>query len=136
MNQPVPSPDMTPPTAPEALNAIGGMGQVALSWSAATDNVGVTQYAVYRSTSAGFTPNVANRIAQPLGTSYTDIGLAAGTYFYRVAARDAVGNIGPAAAEASATATVDTTAPTVEIDALGRRWNRQWAGNGHGHRER
>ena len=43
-------------------------------------------------------PMLANRIAQPTGTSYTDSGLAAGTYHYRVTAEDAAGNIsGPAA---------------------------------------
>ena len=41
-----------------------------------TDNVGVVRYDVYRSTTAGFTPGAANRIAQPTGTSYTDSGLA------------------------------------------------------------
>ena len=57
--------------------------------------------------------------ASPIGTSYTDIGLPAGTYFYRVTARDAAGNVGPATSEASATASVDTTAPTIEVDPLG-----------------
>ena len=58
----------------------------------------------------GFTPTPANRIAQPTGTSYTDTGLAAGTYYYRVTAQDAAGNVGPASNEASAIATADTTA--------------------------
>ena len=57
--------------------------------------------------------------ASRFGTSYTDIGLPAGTYYYRVTARDAAGNVGPPTSEASATAFVDTTAPTVEIDPLG-----------------
>ena len=52
---------------------------------------------------AGFTPSPGNRIAQPTSTGYTDGGLAAGTYYYRVAARDAAGNESPATAEASAT---------------------------------
>ena len=67
----------------------------ASSWSASTDNVGVTGYNVHRSTSAGFTPSAANRIAQPTGTSYADT-VAAGTYYYKVAAEDAAGNVGPA----------------------------------------
>ena len=41
-------------------------------------------------------PTAANRIAQPTGTSYTDAGLAAGTYYYRVTAEDAAGNVGAA----------------------------------------
>ena len=75
------------------LDATGGLGgSRRLSWGAATDNVGVAKYDVYRSTTSGFTPTVANRIAQPTGLTYNDTGLAAGTYYYRVAAEDAAGN--------------------------------------------
>ena len=108
-------PDSTPPSAPGTLTASGSNGQAALSWGAATDNIGVTRYNVHRSTSAGFTPSTSNRISQPTSTSYTDTGLTAGTYFYRVTAEDAVGNIGGASNEASATVTVDTTPPTVSL---------------------
>ena len=62
----------------------------------------MTEYNVHRSTTAGFTPSAANRIAQPTGTSYTDTGLAAGIYYYKVTAEDAAGNVGPASNEASA----------------------------------
>ncbi len=114
----VPPPDTTPPSAPGTLTATAGASSAALSWGAATDNVGVTKYDVYRSTTAGFTPSVANRIAQPTGTSYSDTGLAAGTYHYKVAAEDAAGNIGAASNEATATvAPPDTTPPTVSITA-------------------
>ena len=106
------SPDAIPPGAPGTLTATGGLGQVSLSWGAAGDNVGVVRYNVHRSTTAGFTPSAGNRIGQPTGTSYTDTGLAAGTYFYKVTAEDAVGNVGPATNEASGTATADTTPPT------------------------
>ena len=57
-------------------------------------------------------PSAANRIAQPTGTSYTDAGLAAGTYYYRVIAEDAAGNVSPRSNEASATVTGDVVAPT------------------------
>ena len=95
--------DTTAPTAPTGLAATGGAGQAALTWTAATDNVGVTRYNVHRSTTSGFTPATANRIAQPTGTSYTDTGLAAGTYYYKVTAEDAAGNVGPASTQATAT---------------------------------
>ena len=49
-------PDTQPPTAPTDLTATGSIGQVALSWTAATDNVGVARYNVHRSAHAGFTP--------------------------------------------------------------------------------
>ena len=112
MNTSITSPDGTPPSAPGSLVANAGLGQVALSWGAASDNVGVARYNVHRSTTAGFTPSAANRIAQPTGTSYTDTGLAADTYFYKVTAEDAAGNIGPASNEVAAAATADTTPPT------------------------
>jgi fibronectin type 3 domain-containing protein len=103
--------DLTAPTAPGTLSAIGAIGRATLTWGAATDNVGVVRYNVHRSTTAGFTPSAANRIAQPTGTSLTDT-VAAGTYFYKVTAADAAGNVGPATNEASAVVTVDTQAPT------------------------
>ncbi len=109
--------DPTPPSAPGTLTATGGFGQASLSWGAATDNVGVVRYNVHRSTSSGFTPSTANRIAQPTGTSFTAIGLAAGTHYFKVTAEDAAGNIGPVSNQASAVAASDTTAPTVSITA-------------------
>ena len=61
------------------------------------------RYNVHRSTTAGFTPSAANRIAQPTGTGYTDNNVPAGTYYYKVTAEDLAGNIGPPSNEASAT---------------------------------
>ena len=107
----VSNPDASPPSAPGALSVVGGLSSAQLSWGAATDNVGVARYNVHRGTSAGFTPSVGNRIAQPTGLSYTD-NVAAGTYFYRVVAEDAAGNLGPASNEASGTVG-DTQAPSV-----------------------
>ena len=72
---------------------------MALSWTASSDNVGVARYNVHRSQTSGFTPSAANRVAQPTGTSYTDSGLAAGTYHYRVTAEDAAGNVSAASAQ-------------------------------------
>jgi hypothetical protein len=115
LGQPVPPPDTTAPSAPGTLTASGALGQAALSWGAATDNVGVTKYDVYRSTTSGFTPSGANRIAQVGGTTYTNTNLAAGTYYYRVTAEDAAGNVGAASNEASAVVAGDTTPPTVSI---------------------
>ena len=110
-------PDTTPPTIPANLTASGGAGQASLSWSAATDNIAVTRYDLYRSTTSGFTPSVGNRIAQPAGLSYTDTGLAAGTYYYKVQAEDAAGNLSGASNEASATVT--NPAPTGLVAGYG-----------------
>jgi glucose/arabinose dehydrogenase len=117
MNASVGTPDGEAPTAPGNLQASGGLGSVQLTWSAASDNVGVHHYNVHRGTSAGFTPTTANRIAQPTGTGYTDAGLAAGTYHYVVTAADAAGNVGPASGGANATATADTVPPSVSVTA-------------------
>jgi hypothetical protein len=114
---PAPWEDTVAPSAPTNLTATGGVGRATLSWTAATDNVGVTKYSVYRSTTSGFTPDVTNRIGQTTSTGYMDSGVAPGTYYYRVKAEDAVGNLSNASNEASGTATADTTPPTVSITA-------------------
>jgi hypothetical protein len=89
-----PVPDNQAPGAPGNLSAAAASSsQIDLSWAASIDNVGVTEYQVERclgSTCADFA-----RIATSTGTSYSDIGLAAGTdYRYRVRAADAAGNLG------------------------------------------
>ncbi len=117
MNQAVPSPDTTPPSAPGQLSATGSIGEAALNWQPAIDDVGVALYDVHRSTVPGFAPSDANRVAQPTGTAFTDTGLAAGTYYYKVRAEDAAGNIGPASNEASASVVSDSSPPTVSISA-------------------
>ena len=107
---PAPSSDTTPPTAPTNLTATGGVGQASLSWTASTDNVGVTQYNVYRSTTSGFTPSPANLIGTSTTTSYTD-NVAAGTYYYLVTAQDAAGNISQPSNQANAT----VMAPPIQL---------------------
>jgi endoglucanase len=92
--------DTTPPTAPGGLTVTGSTNTtVSLSWNAATDNVGVTGYDVYRgSTKVNATPLTTR--------TYTDTGLTAGTtYTYTVRARDAAGNQSPASAGVPGTTT-------------------------------
>jgi len=106
-------PDTTPPTAPSALSASATSAtQINLGWVAATDGVGVTGYRVERCQGGGCS-NFA-QIATPVGTSFTDTGLAASTtYNYQVRAVDAAGNLGPYSNIATATTQApDTTAPT------------------------
>ena len=110
--------DTQPPTQPGGPTASVSGADVTLSWSAASDDRGVTEYRVHRSTTSGFTPSAANRIATVTsGTSYSDRGLAPGNYFYAVVAADAAGNLSPASREEPATVQPDTTAPTVSIGA-------------------
>ena len=98
--------DTAAPSAPGTPTVSVDQLASALSWAAATDNVGVTRYDVYRSTSSGFTP-ICGATGSPSrpGLSYTDTGLAAGTYYYKVQAEDAAGNVGPASNEVAATVT-------------------------------
>ena len=100
---------------PAGVSATGGLEQVALNWSAASDNVGVVRYNVHRSTVSGFTPSAGNRVAQPTGTSYTDIGLAPGTYYYKVTAQDAAANVSAASAQVNALAAAEQTPPSVSM---------------------
>jgi len=117
MNTPLGVVDTQPPSAPANLSASGSLSSVSLSWSASTDNVGVARYDLYRSTTPGFTPGPTNRIAQPTGTSYTDTGLQAGTYYYKVQAEDQAGNLSAPSNEASASVTGDTTPPSTPSSA-------------------
>ncbi len=64
---------------------------------------GVTRYNVHRSTTAGFTPALGNRIAQPTAANYTDPALNPGTYYYAVTAQDAANNVSAASNEATVT---------------------------------
>jgi hypothetical protein len=116
MNLPIGPADTQAPTAPASLTATGSVANAQLIWSAATDNVAVVRYNVHRSTSSGFTPSAANRIAQPTGTSYTDTS-PPGTYYYKVTAEDGAGNVSGASNQAGVT--VITVAPTGLVAAYG-----------------
>ncbi|MDJ0338571.1 hypothetical protein [Cryobacterium sp. PH31-O1] len=88
--------DSTPPTAPTNLNDTSTTDASAtLSWTAATDNVGVASYRVYRDRAlirSGIT-----------GTTFTDTGLNVGTtYTYTVDALDAAGNASVKSSDATA----------------------------------
>jgi hypothetical protein len=110
--------DTQAPTAPASLSATAVTGGANLAWGTSSDNVGVTSYRVYRSTTAGFTPGPSNRIATvKSGTTYQDRGVAAGTYRYRVRAVDKAGNLSSSSPEATAVIAGDTTAPTVSLTA-------------------
>jgi len=107
--------DIEPPTAPLALTGQGAVGAATLTWNASTDDTGVALYNVHRSTTSGFQPSPANRIAQSPATSVTDTGVAAGTYFYVVTAQDIAGNVSQPSNEAAAIVLADTIAPIVTI---------------------
>ena len=89
-------PDTTPPSIPTNLQATAiSSSQINLSWTASTDNVGVTGYKVYRG---------GSQIGTSPSTSYTDTGLTPSTlYTYTVSAYDAAGNTSNQSSPASAT---------------------------------
>ena len=97
-----PQPTATVPSAPSALTAQSGNGFVSLSWTAPTSTGGatITGYNVYRGAApnAESTTPVATNVNR---TSYVDNGLVNGTtYYYRVAAVNAVGT-SPQSSEAA-----------------------------------
>ena len=111
------APDTSPPTAPAGLTATAaGSSQVNLSWTAATDNVGVTGYRVERCQGAGCTN--FTQVGTPTATTFNDTDRAASTtYRYRVRAADAAGNLGGYSTIAEAT----TSAASVHAAGPGGR---------------
>jgi beta-lactamase superfamily II metal-dependent hydrolase len=92
--------DTTPPTVPANLVATGGSRKITLGWTASTDAVGVTGYQVHRATTAN---GPFTQIATTTQTTFVNSGLnAKTTYYYRVKAYDAAGNVSEASATASA----------------------------------
>jgi len=107
-----PATDTTPPSQPTGLNATAAnSSQINLSWTASTDNVGVTGYKIYRSSGGGN----ASLVGSSTTTSYGDTGLNASTnYVYYVKAIDAAQNLSAASAAANATTAAGATTITVQ----------------------
>ncbi|MEU5875313.1 carbohydrate binding domain-containing protein [Glycomyces sp. NPDC047369] len=91
-------PDTVAPAAPTGVTATVNATTVILSWTAATDDVGVTGYRLTRTSADG---TVTRTTAS---TKFTDANLDPNTeYAYTVAAYDAAGNLSPASGSAAAT---------------------------------
>lgn len=106
-NTTVPS-DTTAPSTPANLTASGTTStSTNLSWTASTDNVGVTGYEVLRNGTV---------VGTASGTTYTATGLSASTtYSFTVRALDAAGNRSASSTARSVTTSAaggDTTAPS------------------------
>jgi chitodextrinase len=93
--------DSTPPSVPTGLTVSSTTpSTVVLSWTAATDNVAVDHYVIYRG---------GSQVGTATGTTYTATGLTATTsYTFTVSAVDAAGN---ASAQSSAVTGTTTSAP-------------------------
>jgi len=78
--------DTTPPSTPSGLRVSGStQTSVSLSWTASTDNVGVTGYNVFRGSTVDGTSAT---------TTYTASSLSCGTsYTFTVQAKDGAGNV-------------------------------------------
>jgi endoglucanase len=102
------SADTQAPTTPTNLTVsnVASTG-LTLSWTASTDNVGVSAYEVYQG------GNLLN--GNVIGTSFNVTGLTCNTaYSFTVKAKDAAGNVSTASNAANATtAACDTQAPSV-----------------------
>jgi hypothetical protein len=101
-------PDTTAPSVPTGLTPTAGPDSATLAWDPSTDDRAVTGYLVYRDGAyAGFAA----------GTTWTDEGLAPGTYTYDLRAVDAAENrsarSGPVTVQVGG---ADTTPPTVPTD--------------------
>lgn len=85
---PVSTPDTQPPSAPTALTTTATtLTNVAFTWQAATDDVGVVSYRVSRGTTV---------LGTVTGTTFDDATVRPSTtYAYTVEALDAAGNVGP-----------------------------------------
>ncbi|MBS0421997.1 MAG: fibronectin type III domain-containing protein [Proteobacteria bacterium] len=114
--------DTTPPGQTVGLNATAtSASQINLSWTAGTDNVGVTGYRVERCAGSGCTSFV--QVGTPTTNSFNDTGLSASTlYRYQVRATDAAGNLGayssPPAGATTFASSGDTTPPTAPTVAV------------------
>jgi uncharacterized repeat protein (TIGR03806 family) len=121
-----PGPDTTAPTTPgtPAATAVSS-ARIDLSWTASTDNVGVSGYRIYRDGST-------TALATVTVTSHSDTTVAASTaYTYTVRAFDAAGN------ESAASGAGSATTPAAGQAGLDSRpsntsclaWDRPTAGN-------
>jgi M6 family metalloprotease-like protein len=112
-----PQPDAAP-SPPGSLAATTTATSAHLTWTAASDNVGVVGYRVSRN---GGTPVATTSL------SLTQTGLTAETaYTWSVRAVDTAGQLGAAATVTASTTFIDGTAPSAPVAAIARA-NPQWA---------
>lgn len=99
--------DTTAPSAPTNLTAgAANPTTINLAWTASTDNIGVTNYLVFRDA-------LPSPIASVVGTTFTDTGLTPlSSHSYRVIAGDGAGNLSGFSNTATASTPPDSTAPS------------------------
>ena len=110
----IPSPDIQPPSAPSSLIASNTTtSSTVLSWTASTDNVGVTGYEVFQG---------ATSIGKTATTGFNVTGLSPDTgYSFTVKAKDAAGNVSANSNVVNITTLApvpDTQAPTIPTNLI------------------
>jgi beta-galactosidase len=107
------------PSAPAGLTAIASSPSViGLSWTAVTPpaSCSISSYAIYGSTTSGFTPSSSNLITTTIGTTYSNTGLTASTtYYYKVEATDTDGS---SVASTQASAETQAASGSTEVIAI------------------
>jgi chitodextrinase len=113
------STDKTPPAQVTGLSvSTASSTQLNLQWIQ-NKELDLYQYLIYRGTSSGFsvTPGVTSPAGTSMANSYSSTGLSPSTkYYYKVAAKDNAGNIGPLSADSSATTGGSTSTGNVYDD--------------------
>lgn len=103
------------PVAPSGVTALGGAGQVTLSWGAVSN---ATAYNVYYATSPGVTVANGTKVSNAT-TPFVQSGLAAGTsYYFIVTAVNSAGE-GAASAQVSAATAAAQPVPVVPTAPAG-----------------
>ncbi len=107
--------DTTLPISPTTVAPTANSNsQITVTWSGATDNVGVTGYILERC--SGVSCSTFTQVATPTASPYVDTGLTSSTsYSYRLKAKDAAGNVSAAYSPTGSATTQtpsDTTPPT------------------------
>lgn len=107
--------DFCPPSVPTNLQvAANSTSQITATWTASTDNLGVTGYKVYRN---------GTLVGSPVGASFPDSGLAANTlYTYTVAATDGQNDSAQCAEVTRYTLSVPPTAQNITCDRNPQTW--------------
>jgi fibronectin type 3 domain-containing protein len=102
---------LSAPAAPTGVTAVGGAGQVTISWPAVSS---ATSYNVYFATATGVTKTNGTSVAS-VTSPYVHTGLTVGTvYFYIVTA---VNSAGESAASQEASAATASTGPVLSAPA-------------------
>lgn len=110
-------PDNEAPTAPSGLSARFMGMYIALTWVVSSDNIAVTQYLIERGTSA--TGPFIQIGTSPTNSHDTTAFLPNATYYYRVRAQDAAGNISAYSSPPVMVLARDTEAPTGTLTLSG-----------------